>query len=50
MDRLYDGLRIKNEWNLFKKLEDQGIFYRIAGKISLIKNRNNKIIQFTFNS
>ena len=44
MEKMCDGLRFVREWNLFDELTDQGFFFKIAPKLPLIRNINNKIV------
>lgn len=45
MERICDGVRFEQEWNLFDELKDQGILFKIAAAVPFIRNVNNKIVK-----
>lgn len=49
MEVLCEGLKFKQEWNLFDELKNQGIGYRISAAIPFIRNKHNKIVELSFN-
>lgn len=50
VEKLCNGLTLKEEWNLFDVLTDQGFPYKLASIIPFIRNKNNKIAKFTLES
>lgn len=44
MERMCENLRFVKEWNLFDELTDQGLVFKVAAKVPVIKNMNNKIV------